>query len=87
MKGTEKQIAWATEILENVKTAFEAIRNLPANEISELIINACNREDLYAGDIIELFNRIDWSDPMAAAATCVSRMRVSPDLRAKFIGK
>lgn len=70
MKGTEKQVAWATKIRENVVKTFSSMFNvLPAiapnqaaaksaAEELQSRIDRLTREDVYAGDIISLFKDI-----------------------------
>lgn len=64
MTGTEKQIAWATEIIDLIKTIFDEFERANKNydnlqqihEIAETIIK--NMNDSYAGNIIEDFRNI-----------------------------
>lgn len=60
MKGTEKQIKWATEIRSNVIKTFEsAIAAEP--QLQDAIhpyVDRLSADDVYAGDIIELFKEI-----------------------------
>lgn len=76
MKGTEKQIKWASEILGNINKTFDTYKSLcPANCPTKAVADAqiaqisakqslLNAEDAYAGDIIDLFKGIrftgDW---------------------------
>lgn len=59
MKGTEKQIAWAQEIMERVISVWNAIKEdrageAGAAELCEAKINAIRNAE-HAGDIISLF--------------------------------
>ncbi len=70
MKGTDKQIKWATEIRENVVKTFENMipviptiapnQEAAENAVKELKarISRLNSENVYAGDIIDLFKDI-----------------------------
>lgn len=70
MKGTEKQITWATEIRTNVINTLTAAMPIlsqiaPSQEAAEMAtkllqtrIDALNAADVYAGDIIELFKDV-----------------------------
>ncbi len=70
MKGTDRQIAWATEIRANVIKTLTAVMPLyvqsaPSPEAAEMAtkllqtrIDVLNAPDVYAGDIIELFKDI-----------------------------
>lgn len=70
MKGTEKQIKWATEIKENVIKTFEAFiveckEKCPTEEIKAANIAAAQEriaalsvDSVYSGDIIHLFKDI-----------------------------
>lgn len=64
MKGTDKQIAWATDILDNINKTFDAAESLPASpaikdrmHAMRTSINAAE----YAGDIIHLFGYIHFN--------------------------
>ena len=64
MKGSEKQIAWATEILENINKAFDASEALPASPAHRERLNAMRASinaAEYAGDIIHLFGHIHFN--------------------------
>lgn len=69
MRGTEKQIAWATEITENVVAILEAFaaemeKTAPNTEIKTANLNAIRaridalKNAEYAGDVINLFKSI-----------------------------
>lgn len=61
MKGTEKQVKWASEIRENVIRSLEFVKkNSPSATQAEAQkrIDLLNDVDVYAGDIISLFQDI-----------------------------
>lgn len=92
MKGSEKQIKWATEIRENVvKSLRHVMDSAPANipesvrmatiEKLQRYIDRLNEDDVYAGDIIELFKDIRFgadqkADDMKVASVYNSRVLV-----------
>lgn len=61
MKGTEKQIAWATELTEKMEREFVAyLQMVPENQkekgkkvMNEILVLA---KEAYAGDVIELLS-------------------------------
>lgn len=60
MKGTEKQIKWATEIRSNLIKTFEAAASAEP-QIKDMItpyIERLTSDDVHAGDIIDLFSGI-----------------------------
>ena len=64
MKGSVKQIAWATDILENINKAFEAAEAFPASPAHRERLNAMRASinaAEYAGDIIHLFGHIHFN--------------------------
>lgn len=69
MKGTEKQIVWATEIRTNVIKSLEFIkanaRPQPQpgtrTRIDDMI-ELLNEDDVYAGDIIDIFKHIRFGE-------------------------
>ena len=75
MRGTEKQIKWATEIRANVINTMESViayftplaATDPVVRQNVDCLNACierlNAEDVYAGDVIELFGRTTFTGP------------------------
>lgn len=69
MKGTEKQVAWASELQQKAITAFEWARlNPPPDGQSDparsygidLMVNRIQSAG-YAGDVIDTFRDIDFS--------------------------
>ena len=64
MKGTEKQISWATKILDNINKTFELSKSFPASpavkERMAAMLTAINSAD-YAGDLIHLFGDIQFN--------------------------
>lgn len=60
MKGTEKQIKWATEIKECVISILEDTIKVEPNSkpILNKIIAKLNDDNVYAGDIIDLFKDV-----------------------------
>ena len=64
MKGSVKQIAWATDILENINNAFEAAEAFPASPAHRERLNAMRASinaAEHAGDIIHLFGHIHFN--------------------------
>lgn len=60
MKGTEKQIKWATEIQGNVIHTFESAADAEPQlkNVIQPYIDRLSAEDVYAGDMIDLFRDI-----------------------------
>lgn len=60
MKGTEKQIKWATEIRANLIKTFEAAISAEPQlkDVIASYIERIDSDDIYAGDIIDLFSGI-----------------------------
>ena len=65
MKGTEKQIAWANDIIDNIKEIFKAAEEAQPNhpmieqvkELHSKIIE--NMNNMYAGYIIDDFKNVE----------------------------
>lgn len=60
MKGTEKQVKWATEIRFNVIKTFEsaAAAEPQLKDVIQPYIDRLSSDDVYAGDIIDLFKDV-----------------------------
>lgn len=60
MKGTDKQVKWATEICANIIKTFEtAAESEPqVKNLAKPYIDRLSADDVYAGDIIELFKDV-----------------------------
>lgn len=63
MKGTEKQVKWATEIRSNLINTFEsAIDAEPQlQNVIQPYIDRLSMDDVYAGDIIDLFKGLKFN--------------------------
>lgn len=103
MKGTEKQIAWATEILATVNAIYddmiamisaepkatEAMKAAAAERINAR--RALANEADYAGDIISLFRDVKRTDdPLTGIGTLMSVYRITaPETvgQRKILGK
>lgn len=88
MKGTEKQIAWATEIQTAVAAAMEElIKGIsaspraaePANQagIAKLqrALDYIKTGDYYAGNLIDIYKDVNGRDMQADMKTVLSRVR------------
>ena len=66
MKGTEKQIKLATEIRSNLIKTFEsAIAAEPQMQnVIQPYIDRLSKDDVFAADLIDLFNGITFSGDM-----------------------
>lgn len=64
MKGSEKQISWANDILANINKTYADAENFPASESTKKVLaaqkQAINAAE-YAGDIIDLFGKINFT--------------------------
>ena len=64
MKGSEKQIAWANDILANINKIYAEAENFPAPENVKKAL-AAQKEAInaaeFAGDIIDLFGSINFN--------------------------
>lgn len=60
MLGTEKQVKWATEIRSNIVKTFEsaAVAEPQLKNVIQPYIDRLIADDMYAGDIIDLFKGI-----------------------------
>lgn len=60
MKGTEKQVKWAIEIRDNVIKTFEnaAAAEPQLKSTIQPYIDRLSTDDIYAGDIIDLFKGV-----------------------------
>lgn len=79
MKGTEKQVAWATEIVENINKCFgEGKKHVHPDAVYLLddMQDAINNAD-YAGDIINLFKDIRFRDAEQAFAEVIAVFRIT----------
>lgn len=85
MKGSEKQIAWATEIRENIIHAFESSKSgIPAGHpvLAKIdgMIQRLNAAE-YAGDIIDLFKDIQFNgDPRHDVPWIMAMYKVCPGM-------
>lgn len=74
MRGSEKQISWASEIVENLNKTFEATAKMPApdrvRKQLETMQAAINSAD-YAGDIINLFKDIHFNGDVRHDLSCI----------------
>lgn len=100
MKGTEKQIKWATEIQHNIIKTFEAViaeispyaesnQNVKANiDGIRLRMDLLTDDNVYAGDIIDLFKDIRFSGDCKedfGSVSAVYRVRVPMTATAKAL--
>lgn len=60
MKGTEKQVKWAADIRTNIIKTFEAASEAEPQikDLAKPYIDRLSADDVYAGDIIDLFKDI-----------------------------
>lgn len=82
MKGTEKQVKWATEICSNLIKTFEsAIATEPKlKNVIQPYIDRLSTDDVYAADIIDLFKAIRFNGDLQhdlPAAMSVYRVSVA----------
>lgn len=81
MKGTVKQIPWATEIRENVIKSLEFIKAHSPTDVqaeAQKRIDCLNEENVYAGDIIDIFKYIRFgADEMKNAMEVQAAYRVA----------
>lgn len=81
MRGSEKQIVWASEIRANVIKSLEFIKaHSPADVQADAQkrIDRLNEEDVYAGDIIDIFKNIRFgADEMKNAMKVQSAYRIT----------
>lgn len=63
MKGTEKQVKWATEIRINIIKTFEdaAEAEPQIKTLAQPYIDRLSAGDVYAGDIIDLFKGVKFN--------------------------
>ena len=75
MKGSEKQIAWATEIRNNIISAFESSKSgIPAGHpvLTKIDGMAQRLNDAeYAGAIIDLFKDIQFNGDLQHDIPCI----------------
>lgn len=59
MMGTEKQIAWASDLIARIEQGKEAASarwpNQGADTLLQRVADCCKRPEVYAGDVIEAF--------------------------------
>ncbi len=63
MKGSEKQITWANEILKNINKTYDAAAKMPAPDSVRKVMaaqKASINSAEHAGDIISLFGKINF---------------------------
>ena len=74
MKGSEKQIIWANDIISKIEEAAAAITDEKSQFLFRTVISCCKAEDTYAGDVIELFAQVAQKPIADIARSAASHM-------------